>query len=112
MPPHLAPGLSVEEASRLCRTQCLAQCCRGAMILVLRPEETELLRQRAREFGVTLDVEDKEDGTGWVRFAEHPGAHCPMLDDATSSCRIYEERPRRCRDFPERMVDGCVISGG
>ena len=93
-------------------TQCRAQCCRGAIILMLQPHEVSLLRQRARKFDVALNVEDRADGTGWVRFAEHPGSHCPMLDDTTSSCRIYEERPQRCRDFPERMVEGCIISGG
>lgn len=112
MPPHLAPGLNVEEASHLCMTQCLAQCCRGATILALQPHEVVLLKQRADEFSVTLMVEDRPGGVGWVRFTDHPGNHCPMLDDVTSSCRIYEERPQRCRDFPERVTEGCIISGG
>ena len=112
MPPHLTPGLSTEEASRLCRVECRAQCCRGAMILTLQAHEVSLLQRRASEFGVDLTVESRPEGMGWVRFADHSGSHCPMLDDATASCRIYEERPQRCRDFPERVVEGCIISGG
>ena len=112
MPPYLAQGLSPEEASHLCRTQCRAMCCRGAIILTLRLAEVPILQQRAIEFGVELHVEPRPEGVSWVRFAEHPGDHCPMLDDATSACRIYKERPQRCRDFPEKLVAGCVISGG
>ncbi len=93
-------------------TECRAQCCRGAMILTLQPHEIPLLQQQSTELGVELKVETRPSGVGWVRFTDHPGSHCPMLDDATSSCRIYDQRPQRCRDFPERVVEGCIISGG
>ena len=112
MPPHFMPGLSTEEASRVCMTQCRAMCCRGAIILTLKPEEVPLLQQHATELGVDLNVEHRPGGVGWVRFAEHMGEHCPMLDSTTSACRIYADRPQRCRAFPETLVLGCLISGG
>ena len=34
----------------------------------------------------------------------------PMLDPETWACRIYEHRPRRCREFPERLTPGCQLS--
>ena len=34
------------------------------------------------------------DGGGNLLFLDHPGECCPMLDQATFACRIYEQRPR------------------
>ena len=33
-----------------------------------------------------------------------------MLDPDTWACRIYADRPGRCRDFPERLTPGCPLS--
>ena len=33
-----------------------------------------------------------------------------MLDPATSACRIYDRRPRVCREFPRKREPGCAIS--
>ena len=112
MPPRLVQGLSLEQASHLCMSRCGGMCCRGNLILVLGAGEINRFQRLAAELGIDTQVETRPGGEGWVRFARHPGEHCPMLENDTSACRIYEERPQRCRDFPETVVAGCIISGG
>jgi Fe-S-cluster containining protein len=107
---YLLPGLTPETASRICRLECRAQCCRGPQFLALSAGEVEGFRGRASDLGVTALVHIAADGSGRVRFPEHAGEHCPMLDDATSTCRIYADRPSRCREFPEKPRPGCAIS--
>ena len=112
MSPHLVDGLSAEAASQICMNQCKAMCCRGSLVLQLTSGEVTAFREHAATLGIAALVTQTSDGGGWVRFSEHPGEHCPMLDDATSACRIYEDRPQRCRDFPQNLIPGCAISGG
>lgn len=81
-------------------------------MLELNPGEVSQFRVMASDIGVQADIIEQPRGSGWIFFADHPGQHCPMLDNQTSQCRIYENRPQRCRDFPERKVPGCEISGG
>ncbi len=107
----LAPGLTPEEASVICIEQCRAMCCRGPLILTLAENEVEGFQERARALGADAKLTVNENG-GWVRFADHPGECCPMLDQTTWRCRIYDHRPQRCRAFPERLTPGCAISGG
>jgi Fe-S-cluster containining protein len=111
MPFHLAAGLTLEAASRVCMHECRAGCCRGPLVLRLTAAEAQLFRTRALELGVELKLREAGEGSGQVAFLEHPGDHCPMLDDATSACRIYQERPARCRDFPDAPRPDCPISG-
>ena len=108
---HVVAGLTAPAATDICMSQCKAMCCRGALILQLTPDEVDGFKGQASKLGVEAQVAESPDGGGWVRFADHPGEHCPMLDDATSACRIYKDRPRRCRDFPEKVIPGCAISG-
>ena len=105
-------GLTAEAASHICMVQCRAMCCRGSLILRLSGEEVPVFKGHASTLGVDLSITPASDGGGWVRFSDHADEHCPMLDDATSVCRIYKDRPQRCRDFPERLTPGCAISGG
>ena len=111
MAPHLIPGLTPEDASRICMDRCKAACCRGSLILTLKGEEVAAFRGKAVALGVDVVITEGPGG-GWVRFTDHPGEHCPMLDDATSACRIYSDRPQGCRDFPQKLTPGCAISGG
>ena len=108
---HVMAGLTGPAASGICMSQCKAMCCRGALILQLTPDEVDGFKEQASKLGVEAQVAESADGGGWVRFADHPGEHCPMLDNATSACRIYQDRPRRCREFPEKLTPGCAISG-
>ncbi len=112
MPPHIVPGLTAEAASRICIDRCKAMCCRGPLILRLAAGEVQAFRERAAALGVDASITTTPDGGGWVRFSEHQGERCPMLDSAASTCRIYEDRPQRCRDFPVDLTPGCAISGG
>ena len=111
MPARLIAGLTPEAASHICMHQCRAMCCRGPLILQLTEEEVPAFEAQAARLDVHLQVVPAGDGRGWVRFSDHPGEHCPMLDPSTFACRIYEDRPQRCRDFPEKPTPGCAISG-
>ncbi len=108
----LVDGLTTEEASRICMEQCRAMCCRGPLILELSAEEAEDFRSRAAALGAEVNFLPLSRGRAGVRFSDYPGEFCPMLDRDTFACRIYEDRPERCRQFPERLTPGCAISGG
>lgn len=110
--PHLMEGLTQEAASRICMDQCRAMCCRGPLVLRLEPDEVRGFERRAHDLDVDLVLGRAADGGGLVRFTDHTGESCPMLDRATFACRIYEHRPQRCREFPDRLTPGCAISGG
>ena len=112
MPFYRRPGLTPESASDICMNQCRAMCCRGPLILALNEAELFDFEQNASIMGVALRVTKSPDGGGWVKFSEHAGECCPMLDRATFGCRIYADRPQRCREFPEKPTVGCAISGG
>lgn len=109
--PPAFPNLTPEAASHICMHECRSMCCRGALILRLTAEEAPAFRDQALALGVALQMRQAPGGGSWVRFAEHAGECCPMLDQATWACRIYETRPQRCREFPERPTPGCAISG-
>lgn len=109
---HLVSGLSLEEASHVCMHQCRAMCCRGPQCLRLTPAEVASFKGHAADLGVAIHILESPEGAGIVRFLDHPGEHCPMLDDLTSVCRIYSSRPSPCREFPEKLRPGCAISGG
>ena len=109
---RLLPDLSPEVASHTCMYQCRAMCCRGPLILRLTAQEAPAFQRHAAVLGITLRMSKAPDGGGWVRFTDHAGECCPMLDQATFACRIYQARPRRCLDFPEHATPGCAISGG
>ena len=109
---YLRPGLSPSEASEICMNQCRAKCCRGAWILSLSQGEAQVFEAKAEELGVETLIRPAGDGGGWIRFTDHSGERCPMLDPTTFACRIYDSRPQRCRSFPEQLTPGCAISGG
>ena len=112
MPPYLIPGLSVQEASHICMNVCRAMCCRGPLLLELAAEELPSFVEEATMLGVELHMNRSPEGGGWVKFSDHEGERCPMLDPDTFACRIYQRRPERCREFPEKWTPGCPISGG
>ena len=111
MPPHVIRGLTPEAASHICMNQCKGMCCRGPMILTLTPEEVPAFQGRADSLHVPLVINLGPSG-GWLRFSDHTGERCPMLEGSTFACRIYKDRPQRCLDFPQTLTPGCAISGG
>ena len=108
---HSMAGLTPEAASDICMNHCKAMCCRGPLVLRLDQEEVRDFERHAGRLGVAVRITQTPEGGGWLRFLDHPGEHCPMLDDATSACQIYQHRPKHCRDFPRRPTPGCAISG-
>ena len=108
----LKPGLNLEQASEICMNVCRAMCCRGPLVLELGPEEVAGFVDAGRNLGIDVNVDEGAEGRGLVKFGDHAGEKCPMLDPDTLACRIYASRPTRCREFPERPTPGCPISGG
>jgi Fe-S-cluster containining protein len=111
MPLPLPMRLTREAATHICMHECRAQCCRGPLYLRLTAAEVIAFTARAAALGIVLKLRKAADGSGSVSFLDHPGARCPMLDDVTSACRIYEDRPERCRRFPDERRPDCPISG-
>ena len=109
---YLRPGLTAEAASAICMGQCRAQCCRGPLVLAITEEEVSRLASLGELLAVDVTIIRNPDGSGQIRFLDHPGEHCPFLDGATWACRIYADRPQRCRLFPQGPTPGCAISGG
>lgn len=112
MAAYLRPGLTPEQASEICMDQCRAMCCRGPLILELTADEAEDFRSRAAALGTEVDFLPLSQGRAGIRFSDYPEECCPMLNRDTFACRIYRDRPERCRRFPERLTPGCSISGG
>ena len=112
MPSYRIPGLTDADASRICMTECQAMCCRGPLILELTAAEAPAFSDSAAVWSVGVQIAQREDGSGWIKFSDYAGERCPMLDPVTFACRIYERRPGRCREFPEKLTPGCAISGG
>ena len=107
---YLKLGLTVEAGSSICIERCRAQCCQGPLVLRLSEEEKLIFQQKADGMGTTLKITLL--GQSWIlKFQDHQGGRCPMLDSGTSICRIYNDRPSRCRLFPGKPIPGCAISG-
>ena len=107
---YLKPGLRLREANTICMEQCRGQCCRGALILHLGKNEVAEFKEMGAYLGIETNISVSRYGDAWVKFSEHIGDHCPMLDPDTSQCLIYDNRPARCRTFPEKPTPGCPIS--
>ena len=104
-------AVNAEDASSICMHRCRAMCCQGPLVLRLTKDEVGDFKERAVSLGLgPIHVQTSEDGGGLVRFPDHPGERCPMLDPGTWACRIYQHRPSRCRNFPERLTPGCPLS--
>lgn len=112
MSPYLMPGLGPKEASKICMETCQAMCCRGPLLLALDSSEVQAFQEDAAKLGLKVTIQGGLRDGGWLKFADYEGERCPMLEPETWACRIYERRPRRCREFPERWTPGCAISGG
>jgi Fe-S-cluster containining protein len=96
------------DPSDVCRLQCRAACCQGPLVLRLSAEEAARLTARGAALGVPVVIVPVADGAR-LRFTDHPDDRCPMLDPVGHGCRIYPERPARCRAFPEAPTPGCLL---
>ena len=107
---YLKPGLTLREANTICMDQCRGQCCRGPLILDLDKNEVAEFKDMAASLGIETHISVSHYGAAWLKFSEHIGEHCPMLNPDTSQCLIYNNRPARCRAFPDKPTPGCPIS--
>ena len=106
---YLKPGLTLEAASSICIERCRAQCCQGPLILCLSEEEKLIFQQSAD--GMSTPLKMTLVGQSWLlKFQDHQGDRCPMLDAETMKCLIYEHRPQQCQVFPAEPIEGCAIS--
>lgn len=104
--------LTAAAASAICMGHCRAMCCRGPQYLRLTAAEADQLARLAGQLGAPLVLQRSADGSATLGFLDHAGDCCPFLDQTTWACRIYADRPARCRQFPEGPRPGCAISGG
>ena len=106
---YLKHGLTIEDASNICIERCGAQCCQGPLVLCLSEEERLVFKNTSDNMGTSLKI--TPFGESWiVKFEDHQGDCCPMLDIKTMKCLNYEHRPRQCKEFPSRPIKGCEIS--
>ena len=107
---YLKPGLALRQANAICMDQCRGQCCRGPLILDLDKNEVAEFKEMAASLGIETHISVSHYGAAWVKFSEHIGEHCPMLNPDTSQCLIYNNRPARRPAFPEKPPPGRPIS--
>ena len=106
---YIKDGLTLEAANYICIERCRAQCCQGPLILILSKKEKLIFTRTASDLGISLNM--TSFGRSYlIKFEDHQGSRCPMLDSGTMKCMIYEDRPRQCRAFPVRPIKGCEIS--
>ena len=100
----------MNDDNRICINECRAMCCRGPLVIQLTFSENEFLKSTGKQLQVPVVSSVTMDGKYILKFSDHPGLHCPMLDSETSMCRIYDDRPKVCREFPLKVTPGCLIS--
>lgn len=82
----------------LCHKGC-AQCCRQlAQAPTLTAAEWDLLRNGLAQLNLSLQ---QQVGERIHALAHHPSGPltCPLLDDASGTCLVYEYRPAICRMY-------------
>lgn len=98
-----------------CADECRAVCCRTA-VLPVTDDEYESLFPGAPTAGVgavqhktsgELAMAPAPPGSRYVRLAELGG--CPHLDQSTNLCKVYEQRPQACCEFPTAPTPGCLL---
>ena len=106
---YIKDGLTPEAASSICIDRSRAQCCRGPLLLSLSEEEKLTFDRKANDMNRPLRT--IPFARSWiVKFEDHQGDCCPMLDMESMKCLIYDDRPIQCKEFPSRPIKGCEIS--
>ena len=100
----------MDDDNKICINKCKAMCCRGPLVLQLTVVEHKFLKNIGKQLQLPVVSSATIDGDYILKFLDHPGFHCAMLDSETSMCRIYEDRPKVCREFPLKVTPGCLIS--
>ncbi len=81
------------------RINCLncANCCKTISPIIEPEEIPQLLQAMGIESGDLFEKYIEMDSDGDFVFKMQP---CPMLELETNQCKIYENRPKACREFP------------
>ncbi len=79
-------------------------CCRSAMFVHVKPEETRTLKRIPRGLMFAAPGLPK----GHVLLGYNERGECPML--VANECSIYEDRPQTCRDYDCRIFAATGIA--
>lgn len=84
-----------------CQKGCSLCCRRLAFPLALREAEWVYLSEGMALLSETIqaEVEEKIEALEFWSKEEQPHIVCPLLDEATGACRVYEHRPAACRMY-------------
>ncbi len=97
------------ELSGYCKDECQKKCCTFMYVNGLTAEEAKLvcggveydLLHRLEREG-KLEIE--KNGLFSKTYAVTPP--CPSYDSESGLCKIYDSRPRTCREFPLQILPG------
>ena len=105
-------SIPVRAASvEICAAECGGQCCRAPGRFTLQHHELVRLNEANKTVGAEFRhiYQDPTDPNWYmVDFAENGGA-CPFLDRETNLCRVYEDRPQACREYPLKREACCRL---
>ncbi|MBU2547315.1 MAG: YkgJ family cysteine cluster protein [Proteobacteria bacterium] len=80
--------------------RCCGECCHGKGGIYIHPRDAA---GPARLLGLTVEAfidEYTEPQYGLLSLKTDPEGYCLMLERRRGTCRIHEDKPRMCRDWP------------
>ena len=104
--------IHIQAASvEVCANQCGARCCRAPGSFSLDDDELARLAAHADRLGVRFTTFVDPHWPGHHR-ADHGvnGGACSFLDRDTNLCRVYDDRPDACRQFPQTYEPECRLT--
>lgn len=117
---HVSPG-EMNTLFQECR-QC-GQCCRHYRKILLHDDEVDFIRKMGGNVGVMVGLNELRDKTMEQLVEEkrkdnqvfmiHPddkGCVFLIKKDGKSYCRIYNYRPRTCREFKCTLADESLLN--
>jgi Fe-S-cluster containining protein len=102
----------VTSVANICSVQCGAKCCRAPGQVIVSRQEATKLKALASQLKVKLVLLSAPIlGHRLSLDFDKNGGKCPFLS-RENLCRIYEDRPEGCRNFPDRPTMGCLLNPG
>lgn len=101
------PIVDVRSGEQVSCHNCVGACCKRGMVLSLGAAEADQLR----DAGTVISPFTRSPGdprAGWRRKLYRLDSDCGNLQD-DNSCGDYDNRPRACRELPERSP-GCIVA--
>jgi Fe-S-cluster containining protein len=94
-------------------TTCFANCCRMPVEVRLpdlvrlglasEDEAQGSIRKLAKRLVKEGVIKSYREGTEFFMLTQKSNHDCYFLDSVTRLCRVYDQRPDTCRDFPARV---------